>query len=167
MYKFLISLIIALSINISVFSMDVISNHMKINLPQSIVNNITVVNGDSISVLTPNHLLVYANHSLSSQSANKYLYFSTIPIFEPKSGEYFLNTWKANLMKENPNIIFSQINSDKNGILSILKPSQGRYYIWCTFIQNNHCYSISCSGNSDFDSTKELGMKLFNTVSYW
>lgn len=167
MYKILISLMITLSMNISVFAMDIMSNHMKITLPQSIVNNITIFNSNSISIVIPNHLLVYTSNSIYSKSANIYTSFSAIPLSYPKSGEYFLDTWKNNLINKNSDIIYSQIVSNKNGILSILKPVKGRYYIWCDFINNNYCFSITCSGNSDFDSTKELGEKLFDTVSYW
>ena len=167
MRKFLISVMPILSMSASVFAMDIKLNCMKINLPQSIVNNITILNSNSISILTPNHLLIYTTNPLTSTSANKYISFSAIPHLYPKSGEYFLNTWRTNLMNKNSDIIFSEIIPEKNGVLSILKADKGHYYIWCNFISNNYCYSITCSSNSNFDDTKELGMKLFNTVSYW
>lgn len=59
MRKFLISVMLILSMSASVFAMDIKLNCMKITLPQSIVNNITILNSNSISILTPNHLLIY------------------------------------------------------------------------------------------------------------
>ena len=159
-----------LSMSIPIFAMDIKLNCMKITLPQSIVNNIAnidVHNLNSISILTSKRLLVYTINPLSSTSATQYTSFSAIPHLYPKSGDYFLNTWKTNLMNKNSDIIFSEIIPEKNGVLSILKTDDGRYYIWCDFINNDYCFSITCSGNSDFNSTKELGMKLFNTVSYY
>lgn len=165
--KFLFILILITFISFPVFAMEIISNHMKIKLPSFIIKNVTVMNPNSISILTQHRLLVYTMSHLESKSANQGISFLAIPSTYPKYGESFLTSWKENIISKNNSIIYSKIVPSKNGVLFILKPEEGRYYIWCDFIKDDYCFSITCLGTKDFDSTLDMGMYLFDTVSHY
>lgn len=165
--KFLFTLILITFISYPVFAMEIMSNHMKIKLPSFIIKNVTVMNPNSISILTQHSLLVYNMSHLESKSTSHGIPFLSIPSTYPKYGESFLTSWKKNIISKNNSIIYAKIVPSKNGVLSIIKPEQGHYYIWCDFIKDDYCFSITCLGTKDFDTTLDMGMYLFDTVSYY